>query len=338
MSSFVPERAPLLCAGLLSPMLFPSAVWEESRQRLLDLDPGVWRDALVPPGASEEAILRATSVAEAAGELLRTLGLPADAALAAQYATFLAHPRALRTDLLRALDTAWKAGFAEWWRQVGETVMKASGLANAQGSSQAGGRKSDRAGGSSGTGTRVVPVGMISSGHIRIRTRSGTLLLVPVSAVTAAPIISASSGLEPRIPSAPVPGISAVKRPVIPDKPSQSIGQQDAAAEVVPPLALLAGVFRALSDPTRLQIIQVLSNGPSYPSKIAGLLRVSLPTMSHHLSVLKGGGLLRVKREKGFTRVALEPAALLLAADSLKAAIGQTSSDQAQRATRDTSE
>ena len=58
-----------------------------------------------------------------------------------------------------------------------------------------------------------------------------------------------------------------------------------------------AGVFRALADPTRRQILQDLREGELAAGEIAARFTISGPSISRHLSVLKGAGLVRERRE-----------------------------------------
>ncbi len=50
--------------------------------------------------------------------------------------------------------------------------------------------------------------------------------------------------------------------------------------------------FKALSDPTRREILQLLQNGSLAAGDIAARFQVSGATISHHLSVLRDAGLI----------------------------------------------
>lgn len=58
-----------------------------------------------------------------------------------------------------------------------------------------------------------------------------------------------------------------------------------------------AGVFKALADPTRRQILQDLRGGELAAGEIASRFPISGPSISRHLSVLKGAGLVTERRE-----------------------------------------
>lgn len=46
-------------------------------------------------------------------------------------------------------------------------------------------------------------------------------------------------------------------------------------------------VFKALSDPTRRRVLELLREGPMGAGEIAGAFNVSKPTMSAHFAVLR---------------------------------------------------
>ena len=57
-----------------------------------------------------------------------------------------------------------------------------------------------------------------------------------------------------------------------------------------------AGVFRALADSTRRQILEELRSGERSAGEIAGRFPISGPSVSRHLGVLKAAGLIRERR------------------------------------------
>lgn len=59
-----------------------------------------------------------------------------------------------------------------------------------------------------------------------------------------------------------------------------------------------AKIFAALSDPTRLKIVELLANGSELSgSDIAGQLGISLALFCHHSRTLAEAGLLQVRKE-----------------------------------------
>src|SRR5919202_3662490 len=62
----------------------------------------------------------------------------------------------------------------------------------------------------------------------------------------------------------------------------------------------LAGRFKALADPARVSIVnQIAGAGEACTCHLTGPLRLSQPTVSHHLRVLKEAGLIEVARRRG---------------------------------------
>ena len=58
-----------------------------------------------------------------------------------------------------------------------------------------------------------------------------------------------------------------------------------------------AGVFRALADPTRRQILQDLRDGEKTAGGIASRFTISGPSISRHLSILRAAGLVTERRD-----------------------------------------
>jgi DNA-binding transcriptional ArsR family regulator len=58
-----------------------------------------------------------------------------------------------------------------------------------------------------------------------------------------------------------------------------------------------AGVFKALADPTRRQILQDLQEGELSAGEIVSRFRISAPSISRHLGVLRCAGLVQERRE-----------------------------------------
>lgn len=58
-----------------------------------------------------------------------------------------------------------------------------------------------------------------------------------------------------------------------------------------------AGVFKALADPTRRQILQDLQSGELTAGDIASRFTISAPSVSRHLVVLRNAGLINERRD-----------------------------------------
>jgi DNA-binding transcriptional ArsR family regulator len=56
-------------------------------------------------------------------------------------------------------------------------------------------------------------------------------------------------------------------------------------------------VFRALSDPTRRKILELLAKSDRSAGEIAEQFPVAFASVSHHLSVLRGAGLVATERQ-----------------------------------------
>ncbi len=63
--------------------------------------------------------------------------------------------------------------------------------------------------------------------------------------------------------------------------------------------------FKALSDPTRREILQSLKTKSKTPSELLEEIKVSQPTLSHHLDILKRADIISGEREGQFIRYSL---------------------------------
>ena len=55
--------------------------------------------------------------------------------------------------------------------------------------------------------------------------------------------------------------------------------------------------LRALSDPTRREIVTILKSGPQTAGRLSAQFPMPAAAVSKHLSILKDAGLVRVRRE-----------------------------------------
>ena len=58
--------------------------------------------------------------------------------------------------------------------------------------------------------------------------------------------------------------------------------------------------FKALSDPTRRKIIQLLNEGPMTAGDIADQFNMTKPSISHHLNLLKQADMIRDEKRGQF--------------------------------------
>lgn len=54
----------------------------------------------------------------------------------------------------------------------------------------------------------------------------------------------------------------------------------------------MGDVFKALSDPTRRKILELLQEQPLNAGEIADYFQITKPSISHHLVILKNSGLI----------------------------------------------
>ncbi len=72
----------------------------------------------------------------------------------------------------------------------------------------------------------------------------------------------------------------------------------------------LSRTFAALADPTRRAILARLCKGPATVNELAAPFDLSLPSVSRHLKVLEGAGLIGRSREAQWRPCELRPQAL----------------------------
>ena len=68
--------------------------------------------------------------------------------------------------------------------------------------------------------------------------------------------------------------------------------------------------MKALSDPTRREILELLKKGSMNAGEISGHFEMTGATISHHLSQLKKAGLIHESREKKFINYSLNASIL----------------------------
>ena len=72
-------------------------------------------------------------------------------------------------------------------------------------------------------------------------------------------------------------------------------------------------LFKALSDETRLKIIQMLTCESMCANSILECFSMTQPSLSYHMKILTQSGLVRAKRHGGFTIYSIDSARLKLA-------------------------
>ncbi len=85
----------------------------------------------------------------------------------------------------------------------------------------------------------------------------------------------------------------------------------------------MTDVFKALADPTRRQILELLRSGPKSSGEIAEAFPSSWPTISRHLAVLREAGLIQATRDGQFIRYELDTSVVQDLVQHLLAWIGK---------------
>lgn len=84
-----------------------------------------------------------------------------------------------------------------------------------------------------------------------------------------------------------------------------------------PDPAVVDRLFRALSDPTRRDVVERLAARPASASELAASYKMALPSFVEHLKVLETSGLVRSKKEGRVRTYELASDQLKLAEDWL---------------------
>ena len=66
-----------------------------------------------------------------------------------------------------------------------------------------------------------------------------------------------------------------------------------------------AKIYRALGDPNRLQIVQMLSGGEMCACRLLEHFQITQPTLSHHMKILCECGLVDTRREGKWSHYSL---------------------------------
>jgi DNA-binding transcriptional ArsR family regulator len=93
-----------------------------------------------------------------------------------------------------------------------------------------------------------------------------------------------------------------------------SAGRRSGAS---PNPAVVDRVFRALSDPTRRDVLERLSSQPASTSELAARYDMALPSFLEHLKLLEGSGLVRSRKAGRIRTYELAPEQMKVAEDWL---------------------
>lgn len=78
-----------------------------------------------------------------------------------------------------------------------------------------------------------------------------------------------------------------------------------------------AKVFKALGDENRLHILNDLRGGEKCACDLLADMRITQPTLSHHMKILCDSGIVNVRREGKWTHYSINPNGIKAAMDSL---------------------
>lgn len=81
--------------------------------------------------------------------------------------------------------------------------------------------------------------------------------------------------------------------------------------------AMIDGIFRALADPTRRDVLERLSERPTSVSELAAKHAMALPSFVEHLKILESCGLVSSRKVGRVRTYSLAPGRLRLAEDWL---------------------
>jgi DNA-binding transcriptional ArsR family regulator len=81
---------------------------------------------------------------------------------------------------------------------------------------------------------------------------------------------------------------------------------------------VIDGVFRALADPKRRDVLERLNAGPASVSDLAAPYRMALPSFVEHLKMLEGAGLVRSQKAGRVRTYELVPEQFLVVEDWLR--------------------
>jgi DNA-binding transcriptional ArsR family regulator len=214
--------------------------------------------------------------------------------------TLLSEPASYRDDLIGVLRTFWDSGFRSDWESLDTTLSRSA--------ARMGSRVSEHSIAGVATELRLPVVFDEQSGALR--TKSGALVdarniercyLVPSAFNTRrwwAKYESASTQVTLYFPvwagAEAANALSADPGAARDDRNAQSRPKINAEA-----------VFRALGDTTRYAIASILARNPTSSAELSRILKVSKPTITHHVHALRGAGLITEEAGGGSSRLSL---------------------------------
>lgn len=74
----------------------------------------------------------------------------------------------------------------------------------------------------------------------------------------------------------------------------------------------IAKIGKALSDPTRIEILEILSQGEHNVEQVTASLKSTKGTISHHLQILKAAGMVEDRKESRYVFYSMPPSAMTI--------------------------
>lgn len=81
---------------------------------------------------------------------------------------------------------------------------------------------------------------------------------------------------------------------------------------------VLSKIFKALSDPNRLNILDLISESEQCACKILERLDITQPTLSHHMKVLSEAGLVNIRQDGKWSHYSINSGTMISVCDYLQ--------------------
>ena len=121
-------------------------------------------------------------------------------------------------------------------------------------------------------------------------------MAVAASRTKAAPKAAAKSTPAPAAPAAEKPA-AAAKAPAAKATTTKATKAKKEAVDRAKLAQRAANLLKQVSDPTRLRVILMLHEGEKHVGALSEHLNMSQPAVSHHLALLRHGGIIVPRRQ-----------------------------------------
>ncbi len=99
------------------------------------------------------------------------------------------------------------------------------------------------------------------------------------------------------------------------------------AYDPVPVRHELIAALKAMADPNRLALLEILGGGEVYATELTSRLGLAQPTVHHHLAQLRTAGLIRQERDRHGMRYSIRPDSADALLRSLRDLLGSPAPD-----------